>query len=126
MPATPMTPEKDDAKELAAARAVVRGYIGDVPAVWALAIANDEPPPLVSDNARWYEPRFGRDPTTGRALNADGSVNRAGRPPGAYTRNGEGSGRTYANSHRARKYADSGVYEKTALSRVAEVLAEHS
>jgi hypothetical protein len=114
-----------DAKELAAARAIVRGYVGDVPAVWARAVANGEAPPLVSDNNRWYEPRYGRDPVTGRALNADGKPFRGGRPPGAYTSNGTGSGRTYANSHRARKYPDSGSYTKTVLSRVAETLAQH-
>jgi hypothetical protein len=97
-----------------------------VPAVWALAVANDEVPPVISDNARWYQPRWGRDPTTGRALNADGSVNRAGRPPGAYRRNGSArqDERTYANSHRQRKYRDSGSYRKTILAQVAEMLAE--
>jgi hypothetical protein len=115
----------NEAKELAAASAIVRGYVGDVPAEWAVAVANDEAPPLVSDNHRWYEPLFGRDPTTGRALNADGTPFRGGRPPGAYMRNGTGTGRTYANSRRARKYPDSGSYAKTVLSHVAEALAWH-
>jgi hypothetical protein len=121
-----MPEPSNEAKALAAARAIVRAYVRDVPAEWAVAVANGELPPLVSDNARWYEPRFGRDPSTGRALNADGSVNRAGRPPGAYTRNGTSSGRTYANSHRARKYPDSGRYSKTIMRAIAEALAERS
>jgi len=93
----------NEAKELAAASAIVRGYVGDVPAEWAVAVANDEAPPLVSDNHRWYEPLFGRDPTTGRALNADGTPFRGGRPPGAYMRNGTGcrrSPKTGEDDHR--------------------------
>lgn len=76
-----------------------------------------EAPPLVSDNNRWYTPRWGRDPTTGRALNADGSVNRAGRPPGPYTKNGSTTGRTYGrngSSHKEKKYTTSGKYQKGA------------
>ena len=123
-------PEKqsDQAKELAAARAIVRGHLGDVPAEWAAAVARDEVPPLVSDNARWYEPRWGREPTTGRALKKDGRPVRSGRPPGAYTANGTSTSANYANgaSHKRKKYANSGRYSKTIMRAIAEALAERS
>jgi hypothetical protein len=118
----------NESKELAAARAIVRGYVRDVPAAWAIAVAAGDVPAVVSDNHRWAPPpRYGRDPTTGRALEADGTPTRRGRPPGPYTRNGSAKNneRTYANSHRARKYSNSGSYSKTILRRLAETLIEH-
>jgi len=53
-------------------------------------------------------------------------VNRAGRPPGAYTRNGSANtdNGNYANSHKKHKYWDSGSYSKTTMRRLAEALAE--
>jgi hypothetical protein len=118
--------KSDEAKELAAARAIVRGHVGDVPAEWAAAVARGDVPPLVSDNHRWYESRWGRDPTTGRALRKDGTPVRSGRPPGAYIRNGAGKGSNYANSHKKRKYLDSGSYSKTVMRALAEGLAQRS
>lgn len=124
-----MAKKSSDAKELAAARAVVRGHLGDVPAVWSVAVAKGEVPAVISDNHRWSPPpRYGRDPTTGRALRKDGTPVRSGRPPGTYTANGSASGQdgNYANSHKKRKYRDSGSYSKTIMQRVAEALAKHS
>jgi hypothetical protein len=120
--------KSDEAKQLAAARAIVRGHLGNVPAEWALAVANGDVPPTVSDNARWYKPRWGRDPTTGRALRKDGTPVRSGRPPGAYTANGSTSANNYANgaSHKRKKYANSGRYSKTIMRAIAEALAERS
>jgi hypothetical protein len=46
--------------------------------------------------------------------------------PGAYTCNGVGSGNNYANSHKRRKYTDSGSYSKTVLSPIAESLTEQA
>jgi hypothetical protein len=114
--------------EIAAERAIVRAMMGEVPAAWALAVIHGEPPPAISDMHRWYSPQYGRDPTTGRALRADGSVNRAGRPPGPYTRNGSsnsGNG-NYASSHKRRKYRNSGSYSKTIMRRAAELAAEQA
>lgn len=86
--------------EVRQARTILGALSGDVPATYAAAVANGDAPAALSVSYRYRQAINGRDHGTLRALKADGTPTRAGRPPGSY-----------------------GPYDKTRLRQMAEQMA---